>query len=394
MATSWQMGPVLRRVGRRRGTITFIALQLGIGLALAVLSVLIGDYFARINEVASGFAEHELTVVHVQLAGRRPDLAERRAAIVEEIARTPGCVGATVIGQRLLGKFERGPDAVRLHPDARPVRAFELDAGAGVARIGGLSLLAGRDLTQEDVDRDDVTAALISPRFAEALWPGQDAVGQRFLSRSHGPAIVVGVAAALRVQITPPMDGTVIYAHDDERSGRLLVLARSEPGTLAALRSELGRRLRVPGQDVVTLAATELHEKSSRSVHSVLAVLAILVGVMVVVVLMGSMGTTYYFVAERTREIGLRRAMGATRRDIIRYFLLESAVYTAGGALVGLALVMIALPTLVAEQPSFAVNWPLVVLPAVAVVVLNLLATVIPALKAATVPPSEASRSV
>jgi putative ABC transport system permease protein len=376
--------------------VIFVALQLGIGLAITVLATLIGDYFVRVNGLASGFAEGELTVVHVQLAGRGDgvNVASRRAAIVAQIAGSPGCVGASVIGQRLLGRFERGPDAVRLSADSAPVRAFELEAGAGIARVGGLTLIAGRDIDEADVQNPSVTAALISPQLAHALWPGQDPIGQRFLSRSHGAAVVVGLADRMRTQITPPEDGTVIYAHDDERDPRLLVLARSAPGHLAALRAELVQRLRAPGQDAATFAATELHDKSTRSVHSVLGVLAILVGVIVLVVLIGSMGITYYFVTERTREIGLRRAMGATRRDIIRYFVLESAVYTAAGALVGLAIVMVALPTLIDQQQSFVVNWPLVVLAAVAVVALNLVATVIPAMKAAAVPPSQASRTV
>jgi putative ABC transport system permease protein len=396
MASSWQLGPVLRRVLRHRGTVTFVALQLGIGLAIAVLAVLIGDYFVHINGLPSGLAESELTIVRVQLSGRRDsaDLAARRAAIVADVARTPGCTGATVVGQRPLGMFERGPDAVRLTPDSPPSRAFELEAGAGIAHVGGLTLAAGRDFTDADVQNPDVTAALISPQLAHALWRDQSPVGQRFLSRSHGPAIVVGVAATLRTHMIPPEDGNVIYARDNPRSSRLLVLARNAPGQLTALRAELVRRLRVPGQDAVLIAATEHKQRTMLSVHSVVGVLAILVGTIVLVVLIGSMGITYYFVSERTREIGLRRAMGATRRDIIRYFLLESAIYTAAGALVGLAIVLVVLPTLIHQQQSFVTSWPLVVISAVSVVGLNLIATVIPARKAAAVPPIEASRTV
>jgi putative ABC transport system permease protein len=125
----------------------------------------------------------------------------------------------------------------------------------------------------------------------------------------------------------------------------------------------------------------------------VLAILATLVGTILIVICIGSMGLTYYLVSRRTREIGVRRALGATRGDVVRYFVVENVILTLAGVVLGLIVLGIVLPRVFYEQEAFEMSWPLVIASIAIVVVLNLIATLIPARKAATVPPVVASRS-
>jgi putative ABC transport system permease protein len=366
-----------------------VAVQLGIGLALSVLAVLVGDYVLGTLHLSSGFAEKDLTVVELRLPGRiagGPEGASRRAAFLEEARAIPGCIGVSVVGQAPLTQLERDGDEVRRAPGDPAVIAYELEAGAGIAEVAGLRLRAGRDFTADDL-RGGVTAAIISPSFADALWPGEDPLGARFLSRSHGPAVVVGVAEQMRTHMIAPRDANVIYAHEDPGSPRTLVFVRSEPGRAGEVRAALRERLSRPGQLVTVSSADQYARRTAQTVFSVLGILGIMIGSIVLVVLIGSMGLTYFLVASRASEIGVRRAMGARRKDVVRHFLLENAIYTGAGTLLGLGIVLLVVPILVREQNGFVVRWPLVAIVAGAVAALNLAATVIPARKAAAVPP-------
>ncbi|HEY5920879.1 MAG TPA: FtsX-like permease family protein [Kofleriaceae bacterium] len=394
MASSWQIGPVLRGIRGHRSAAVLVVVQFGIGLAITVLAVLIGDYFMNRKAVSPPVVEAELTLVELQLSGRMSaeDIVRRRAAMLDVIRAAPGCDGTAVVRELPLRMLEQDPDDVRREPGAPAVQAFAVEAGAGVAHVSGLRLRAGRDLTADDIHAD-VTAAIVSHALARTLWPDRDPVGAQFWSRSHGTAVVVGVAETMRSHLFGPGDANVIYARETAAT-RTVVLVRSASGQAAELRVALQTRLRLPGQHAVITAAADYARTMASPVGTVIGLLATTVGVVVLVVLIGSMGLTYFLVAKRTHEIAMRRALGATRRDVVRYFLLENVIFTVAGAVIGLAIVIAALPALFYEQEGFAVRWPLVAIAVATVVALNLIATLIPARKAAAVPPVVASRSV
>ncbi|MBZ0236679.1 MAG: FtsX-like permease family protein, partial [Deltaproteobacteria bacterium] len=268
-----------------------------------------------------------------------------------------------------------------------------LDGGAGVAQVAGLHVVAGRDFVAEDLRSGGATAAIVTQDLAALMWLGRDPIGATFESRAHGPAVVVGVVDGMRTLLFGPEHARVLYAHEAPRSARFSLLVRSAPGRGRELHVALRDRLQQPGvHATVTSVAAEAARRSA-PVGSVLGVLASMVGAIVVVVLIGSMGLTYYLVARRTREIGLRRAMGATRRDVIGELMLENLLLTAAGAVIGLAIVLFVLPALFQEQEEFHIKWSLVALSVAGVAALNLLATLVPASKAAAVPPVVASRT-
>jgi putative ABC transport system permease protein len=161
-----------------------------------------------------------------------------------------------------------------------------------------------------------------------------------------------------------------------------------------AVRAALHERLAQPGQLVtVTPAAAYLH-RSIAGDRAVLGIVGVMVGAMTVVVLIGSMGMAYWLVGTRTREIGLRRALGATRGDVVRHVVLQNTVFTAAGTVIGMGMVLLVLPSLIRHQHEFGVKWPLIAVTAVAVIAINLVATLIPARRAAAVPPVVVSRTV
>src|SRR5690242_5651765 len=124
MARSWQLGPVVRSIRGHRAAAALVVVQLGIGIAITVLAVLIGDYFIERNTVSIGTAERDLTLVEVQQRGRGDP-----HALLSTICATPDCVGAVVVGGLPLHAIERGTDDVRRAADAPSIDAYTLDAG-------------------------------------------------------------------------------------------------------------------------------------------------------------------------------------------------------------------------------------------------------------------------
>jgi putative ABC transport system permease protein len=369
----------MRGIRGHRAAAVLVTAQFAVAIAITVVALLIGDYFSDTTQVPVGASDRDLTIVELQLAG------SGRAAIVDQIRATPGCIGATPVDHLPLHARDYDGDEL-----GAGVFATSFTAGPGLAGVAGIAV-RGRDLTEHDLHAE-VTAALVSPAVAEALAPGRDAVGVRFHSRAYGPAIVVGVAD-LDTYLFGADPRAAIYAVDDADSPHTVIVVRAAPGRAAELRSRLRDVLAAPHQHAVVAPALAYLAHELRPVTPVLGILATIVGTILVVVLVGSMGLTYFLVASRTREIGLRRAMGATRRDIAAYFVLESAVLTVAGAILGLAMVGMLLPKLFHEQAGFSVRWPLVAIGVAAVIVLNLVATLIPARKAAKVPSVVASRT-
>jgi putative ABC transport system permease protein len=232
-----------------------------------------------------------------------------------------------------------------------------------------------------------VTRAIVSAALAHDL-----PVGTRFVSRVHGEAVVVGVVEDARSHLFGPRAQTVFYARVEPASPRMVILLHT-PDQADAVRAALRDRLQRPGQYMAVLPALDHMPHMDSPVGRVFGVLATIVGSIVLVVLMGSVGLTYFLVASRTREIGLRRAMGATRRDVIRYFVLENMILTAAGGLITIAIMAIVLPSVLYEFEGYSVDKLLVAITVAAVVGLNLLATLIPARKAAAIPPVMASRA-
>jgi putative ABC transport system permease protein len=114
----------------------------------------------------------------------------------------------------------------------------------------------------------------------------------------------------------------------------------------------------------------------------------------ILVVLSGTFGMVTFLVAERTRQIGMRRALGATRRDVVRYFLLENWVLTSLGLVAGLPLAYGLNILARLAQPDLYLEWPPLALGVLLFWLTGELATLVPALRAANVPPTVATRTV
>lgn len=288
-------------------------------------------------------------------------------------------------------------------------------AGEGLVDTLGIPLVAGRDFLPDEYRGVDgykgaTRPVIITQALARKLFDKADALGQRVADPEEpagaGYQVVGIVRHLLRNQLSMATQGRA----DDtmlmpQRVGGtpmpLSYAVRVDPamrevalkGVRKAIRRQFGTQL-----STGTHARASFYDtRSSDAFKSRRAALWLFVGVavtVVVVTVIGIMGLTGFWVQKRTRQIGIRRALGARRIDILRYFLAENALIVGIGVVLGMALAYFGNAWLMRYYELPHLPWTYLPYGAVLMLLLGQFAVLLPALRAARVPPVVATRSV
>jgi predicted permease len=263
----------------------------------------------------------------------------------------------------------------------------------------GLSLVSGRNFRKDD-DRDAPRVGIVNEQLAKHYWPNQDPIGKRFrLNDRDKPWVeIVGVAKLSKYVFVAEAPSDFVYLpYRQRRSPRMIMLARSDgdPARLSAPLREVVRGLdpNLPIYNVRTMA--ELYRMRATSIVNVLITMVGTMGLMGLgLAIVGLYGLVAYAAARRTREIGIRMAIGASGRTVQRMVLRQGLVLAAVGLAVGLAASVGAERLLAAAFPTGNDGADLMALVVVApvVVAVTLLAAYIPALRASRIHPMQALR--
>jgi putative ABC transport system permease protein len=278
--------------------------------------------------------------------------------------------------------------------------------------------VAGRNFRADEIaslgpyDRSQPAVIIITRDLAHKLFPDSAAVGQRVYLSDDGPSTIIGMVDRLQGSYagssTRSIDEDTVlvparYASSDDGAsyaGGTVYLVRAQPDQLAAvLRAAPAalvaqNRMRVisPEDGVVTLA--QARTKAYATDRGV----AIMMGAVCVLLLLatagGIVGLSSFWVGQRRRSIGVRRALGATRGDILRYFQAENALIVGIGVVLGAALGIAANLSLMTHYELPRMPLWLLGVGALSLWLLGQLAVFGPARRAAAVPPVEATRSV
>jgi predicted permease len=263
----------------------------------------------------------------------------------------------------------------------------------------GLRVLRGRGFRVDDADRAP-KVAIVNEQFAAHYWPNQDPIGKRFrvVERDNAWVQVVGLAKTSKyVFIAEPPTEFVYLPYRQWHDPRLILLAQSagDPSTLAAPLREMVRGLdaNLPVYNVRTMA--DLYRMRATSIfHVIIGTVAGLGTLGLGLAIVGLYGLVAYAVSRRTREIGIRMAIGADRRTVVKMLLRQGITLAAVGLGAGLAASVGAGALLRSAFPSGDsqrdVAAYVIVIPLVLAV--TSLATYIPARRAATVNPTQALR--
>ncbi|HEX6322095.1 MAG TPA: ABC transporter permease [Vicinamibacterales bacterium] len=403
--------------GGRRFSARNIMVVAQVSLSLALLTA--GGIFARTSiAAAQGDPGHPYDGMAVasldgSLAGY-DETGTRKvyAAVLDRVRRAPGVTAAGLASSMPFGDTHESSSIERVGAPGKTFDGGEYRIiGSDYFAALGLRMVRGREFSRAEEESPDAPRAVIVDEIlARRVFGGEDPIGQMIrvaprpgepLSEREEPMQIVGVAPPLRSELL--QSGPV--AHMFVPSGRhfragMFLQARFVDGAdgLAGVET-LRREIRAadPALPILALSTMQaFHERglelwmlrTGARMFTALGVIALLLAVV------GLYGVKSYVVSLRTREIGIRMALGATTRDVLRQMLTDGMMLTAAGILVGVplaALVSIAMSSVFVEIGGFDA---LVVAAATAMLAAAAtIATVIPSRRAARIEPLNALRA-
>ena len=402
--------PILSAMRKASSGVVLIALQ--VALTLAILANALYVVNQRLAEAATPSGVVEQGLLYVVVSDKATD--DTGAVIERDVARLlaiPGVESASYVNQAPMTQsgssngFQVDPDAV---DSIAPAAVYRADAN--VVRTLGLQLVSGRDLRADDQGllrwSDPASqyprVALITRSLEAVLFPGESAVGRTIHAGRGAPAVeVVGVVEALvspwgRVSWGGDPAHSVIYPQRmaiPTLGYALRVDVPQVDRVLGEARSVLQQQ--VPGRLVLSAQTmAEIRADRYRSEHTVVRGLGLVISLLLLMTASGIVGLASLWVNQRRKQIGVRRALGARRADILEYFLVENLLITGMGVAAG-AVAAYALNALMMSSLSLGRLPPAYVgVGALALVLLGLAAVVGPAWRAARIPPAVATRSV
>jgi putative ABC transport system permease protein len=388
---------------RTRGVLT--AAQIAVTLVLLAGAGLLGNGFLRLSRVDPGFDPDHLIDVEVQLpTWRYAGELEMRAALERlraETMRLPDVVDVTIAHSMPPNLESRALDGVAIDDATLPATAGFVSTGLVDGRFFptlGIPLLAGRMFDDRD-QPNSPPVAVVSRTFAQQLWPRRDPLGRRFRESATAPwHMIVGVVGDVRNGGFDQALGPLAYYTARNQSPTwwyegLIVRTRSAPEqTVPTVRSIIQRML--PDAPIVGVrTGDDTIAGANARVRFATLLMITFAGVALLVALIGIYGTFWCSVSQRTREIGVRMALGATSPDVLRMVLAGSLRLLAIGLAVGIPLSIAATRTLKSLLFEISPSDPATFAEVIIFLALGAMAaTYLPARRAAAVDPVEALR--
>lgn len=388
-----------RRMRLRR---VLVAAQLAMSFLLLVAAGLFLRALSTARAIDPGFrlAGIEITALDFGLA-RLDSVAGRQVAdrLLAGAAMLPGVEGAVLAADLPLddGGMSLGRVTVPGVTDRDGGAALDADwniVTPGYFRLMDIELRRGRDFAESD--RAGGNVAIVNETLAERLWPGREAIGRTFVTEGR-TYTVIGVARDARYRsLAEPRRAFVYVPYSQNYTGRvsLLVRASGDPAAVATPVRALVAAVH-PALPVVDQQSLESYTAVALFPQRVALRLAGSLGVVALLLAMlGIHGVAAYTVAQRTREIGLRMALGAPRGRVLAMILRQSGLVAGSGVAVGVVAAA-ALAPLIAGLLYGVSAWDAAVFSAAALALLLVAigASVGPARRAASVPPTVALRA-
>ena len=392
---------------RHRARALLVVAETALSLVLLVGAGLLVRSFVRLLAVDPGFDPRGAVTMNVFLPGARyPEDAQHSAffnAVVERAAALPGVESAGATSNLpVSGNYDRMPVYVEGQPDALAGDAPDAErymVSADYFRALGVPLVSGRAFDARDREGTPLVA-VVGRTMAERFWPNEDPVGRRFkFGDVKNPWIeIVGVAGDVRHYGLEKEANLQVYLHHLQTPSQVMTLVVRGPsgGDADALaRAVRGEVWAVdknqPVYDVKPMERVVAASVAPRRFNTL--VVGVFAAVALALAVIGLYGVMSYTVTQRTHEIGIRMALGAQGRDVLRMIVGQGMWLTAAGMGAGLLGALLLTRAMSGLLYGVSASDPLTfALVAALLAAVAFVACFVPALRATKVDPMEALR--
>lgn len=387
-------GNTRRGAAVRKG---FVVAQIALSFIVVLSAGLLAGTLRNLTTVNLGFHPDQIVAIDLRPAaggytGARADQFYQR--VVDRVRTLPGVKSAaTAFGINFAGRFKMKLDPLQQTGPAREANVFGVNPG--YFETFGARILAGRDFNAADTP-DKQQVYIISEHLAKTYFHGDNPVG-RYLLREGHKFPVIGVVSDIRDQGLRQTNLDTVYRD----AGQLLVssltvFARCD-GSCAPVLPTLRTAIRTmdPNTPILSMRTLQTEIEGAFSSQEALGFLSTLfAGLAMLLVAAGIYGVLSCTLTRRTREMGIRMALGASARDIAGLFVSEAAVMMALGTLIGVPCAFAAVTLLRSQLFGVEPHDPGTLAACVACIVVTIvLASILPIRRALRIAPQQALRA-
>ncbi len=400
-----ELRPIFKALLKNRVRFILISLEVAITFAVVINCItMVVSIYEDLNR-PTGFDVNNLIAVEIDSFGKAfKDEAYIDAVRDEDLRRVralPGVRAAGGISNFPLGGMINVSAYRPLGSNIADVKTPYIQVTDDTFKALGVTVVQGRDFIPSDFGKKKKDGGtrhwnvIVTKEMSQAFFPNEDAVGKTLEGHSS-TATIVGIVSPMLYSPPPDdrADQTMFFPGKPGTSGRMNYVVRTEPNMVASFIPELEALLLDHNnqRSVLVMPYEDVRERMNDGVKLFSEMLIGIILLLVSVTLTGILGATAYAVTERTNQIGTRRALGATRFQVVRYFVVESGIMVGAGILIGAMGAMAINWGISVTLTASTLNGPIVVWGAMILWITGILATLVPALRAASIPPALATR--
>lgn len=403
---NWNVRPIVSALLRNRTGAVLVALQISLALGVLVNAVYVVKQ--RVDKVSrvTGMDDENMLVIENSGFGRNYDHEATMREDVEYLRSVPGVIGAAPTSWVPLsggGSSSGYSDK----PDAKPSEtksAAYLETDEGVIDALGVKLVAGRGFTREEIlppakGSSFVPQMIITKAYSKELFGTENGLGRTIYDGQNRTAVVIGIIDKMQAAWVnwDDLENVVLQPRLPGYSNNNNYIVRTEPGQRDTVMRLVEEKLSTsnPERMIEWVRPFEFFKKRSyRADRNTSIFLVSVTTLLLGIAALGIFGLATFNVSTRTKQIGTRRAVGARKGDIVRYFMVENWLITTTGIIAGCGFALGVGYWLSLEYDLPRLDLYYLVGGVLAIWGLGLAAVLQPARRAAAVSPAVATRTV
>lgn len=396
-------GPIFNAMLRNKSSVILMVLQVALTLAIVSNAAYIINERFELMQRDSGLNESQLFSFNIFTFGKDVDIKQQLELDEDMLRAIPGVNNAITINQvPLSGGGDSSSYRIQIEKDnAKSFYAGVFRADEHLLKTLGLKVIEGRDFTQDDIiygtNSSHPNSVIITKAFADELFPDGNAL-DKDIYQFEKPIRIIGIVKHMQgswlgsSMVNNNLFSPVVSSNTFKR-----FLINADKTEIDTIMSTIQERMLALNKGRVVMESLKLEEHlrdQYQADNLMVNMLIIIISIILFITALGVAGMAIFNVNRRKRQIGTRRALGASQSNILAHFMTENFLMTMIGIIIGVILTVFLNGYLMEYFSSSRITISYIITTTIGLVLLGQLAVLFPAKNAASISPAIATRSV